>query len=151
MRFRGRGGSQLFLPNVFEYSSHAPFPPSITSTPTQDARGSPIRTARTDSSAFPNRPPSRGGGGGQKLGLFKLPRLADLRLQQRWPLYRGALAFALALDRMVPERKRRVPRDTIVANDCSVYEFGTEQLEFPLTLEVRFVCLCRLLCFGCCL
>jgi hypothetical protein len=57
---------------------------------------------------------------------------------QRTELYRAGLALALAFDRIIkPERKRRVPLDAPVANDLSVYHFTTEELEFPLTPEVR--------------
>jgi hypothetical protein len=59
--------------------------------------------------------------------------------------YRAALALALALDRNVPEARRRVPLTERCANNiASIPSFGNEVLENPLTPAVRTP-----LCFGC--
>ncbi len=58
-------------------------------------------------------------------------------IPQRQAQYRAAVAFALALDRLVPEPRRRVAFTAPCANDAAVPQFSTRQLENPLTPEVN--------------
>lgn len=51
--------------------------------------------------------------------------------------FRAAVAYALALNRLVPEAQRFVPLTAPCANDSSVPRFADAELINPLTPEVR--------------
>lgn len=59
--------------------------------------------------------------------------------RQRQEQFRAALAFALALDRLAAEGRRRAPLDAPCANDARVPQYTTAQFENPLMPEVRLV------------
>ncbi len=109
---------------------------------TQDAGGRPI------ASRSPTRSPLRAGSLLPNLGPFQLAMQGGgLRPRQRTEMFRYALGLGLALHLTLPKHKRLVPADAPLANNPQVPWFSTEELEFPLTSEVRS----RLKCGNDCL
>ena len=61
----------------------------------------------------------------------------NLHERQGADLFQSAIAYALALDRLVPEDQRRVTNEARIRNTATVPVFPPAQLDNPLTREVR--------------
>lgn len=66
-----------------------------------------------------------------------------LKSAQRTNEFRSAVAFALAIDRLVPEQRRRVLITAPCTNGDAVPGFESAQLENPVTPEVRSDRVCQ--------